>query len=219
MGKGDVTQPPAAPSGSKSGRGKGPNRHASSAMQESARGGVENSSTAATFSPTVLLTVPEEYRLQLRQAFDMFDTSGKGHIQSHEVLVALYALGYNVDHAELGELLQEAGAKDAAVIDFNEFYTVLLQKMMKKECRSESVRAFKQIDKDDKATISLEDLRMIADSLQMDLTDDELAEMISFAHSLGYRSPSQGAAEFDAKDEMCITEEEFLRLMKRANVF
>ncbi|KAG5496125.1 hypothetical protein JKF63_02426 [Porcisia hertigi] len=175
--------------------------------------------TASPFTPAALLEVPSEYRQQLRQAFDKFDDSGKGIIPAHEAVVALYALGYDVDRAELQQLLQEIGAAGAESIDFNDFYSILVLKMGKKESKIESVRAFKQMDRDDKGYIGLEDLRAMADALHMNMTDDELAEMIQFARSVGYHAPAQGQSEFDARDTLAVSEAEYLRLMKRANIY
>lgn len=175
--------------------------------------------SASPFSAATLLEVPAEYKQQLRLAFDKFDDSGKGFIAAHEAVVALYALGYDVSRAELQQLLQEVGAGGAENIDFNEFYSVLALKMTKKESKTESVRAFKQMDWDDKGYIGLEDLRAMANSLRMDLTDDELSEMIQFARSVGYHAPTQGQSEFDARDTLAVSEAEYLRLMKRANIY
>ncbi|GET91397.1 centrin, putative [Leishmania tarentolae] len=179
----------------------------------------KHSATPSSFTPATLLGMPPEYKQQLRQAFDKFDDSGKGLIPAHEAVVALYALGYDVSNSELQQLLQEVGSAGAESIDFNDFYNVLLLKMSKKESKIESVRAFKQMDRDDKGYIGLEDLRSMADSLHMNLTDDELSEMIQFARSVGYHAPVQGQSEFDAGDALVVSEAEYLRLMKRANVY
>ncbi|CBZ29452.1 putative centrin [Leishmania mexicana MHOM/GT/2001/U1103] len=179
----------------------------------------KHTATPSPFTPATLLEVPPEYKQQLRQAFDKFDDSGKGFIPAHEAVVALYALGYDVGNAELQQLLQEVGAAGAESIDFNDFYNVLVLRMSKKESKTESVRAFKHMDRDDKGYIGLEDLRSMADSLHMNLTDDELSEMIQFARSVGYHAPAQGQSEFDARDTLAVSEAEYLRLMKRANVY
>ncbi|CAJ1011193.1 hypothetical protein Q4I28_006506 [Leishmania naiffi] len=181
--------------------------------------GAKHSAASSAFTPAALLEVPLEYKQQLRQAFDKFDDTGKGLIPAHEAVVALYALGYDVGSAELQKLLQEVGATGAESIDFNDFYSVLVLKMTKPETKNESVRAFKQMDRDDKGYIGLEDLRSMADALHMNMTDDELSEMIQFARSVGYHAPTQGQSEFDARDALAVSEAEYLRLMKRANVY
>lgn len=168
-------------------------------------------------NPSTLLTISEHHKADLRRAFDMFDRAGTGRIMAHEVKVALYALGYDVTNDELNQLLHSVGASASDDMDFNDFYNVLFRKMTQREPRVESIRAFRQVDEDEKGYISLEDLRAIAKSLNINLTDDELMEMVLFAHPT---STSGGAvAEFDAKDVLSVSEEEFLRLLRKANVY
>lgn len=176
---------------------------------------------ADLYNPTTLLTVSQQHKDELRTAFDMFDTDGTGRIPAHEVKVALYALGYDVSKAEINKLLKDVGVDNTnndALIDFNDFYGVLVRKMTAREVRLDSVRAFKQIDEDNKGHISLADLRGISNMLGLDLTDDELFEMIMFAHPVA-GGLAGGAADLDAKESMVVPEEEFLKLMKRANVY
>lgn len=168
--------------------------------------------------PSTLLSVSEEYKLQLRQAFDMFDSEGVGRIKGNDVKVALYALGYDVSHKEVTRLLHEVGITNEDAMDFNEFYEVLLKKMTSRETKLESARAFRQIDSDEKGFIALQDLRAIADSLHMDLTDDELVEMIVFSHPVNPHAVGS-KIEFDSKESLVVPEDEFLQLMKRAHVY
>lgn len=148
----------------------------------------------------------------------MFDSEGVGRIKGNDVKVALYALGYDVSHQEVSQLLHEVGITNEDPMDFNEFLAVLTKKMVARENRMESARAFRQIDSDEKGFISLQDLRSIADSLQMDLTDDELVEMIVFAHPINPHAVANNI-EFDTKESLVVPEDEFLQLMKRAHVF
>lgn len=188
------------------------------------------SEAAAVLTPKELVYLSEEHTNQLRLAFDMFDSAGTGRIRVSEVKVAFYALGYPANGIELERVLKEAGVStglgpngEEPTMDFNGFQSVLLCKMMDKESRIESVRAFKQIDEDDKGHISLDDLRDIADSLHMDLTHDELVEMVLFAQSATASKAGSGVSamvgEFGAKESLAVSEEQFLKLLKRANVY
>eukprot|EP00796_Vickermania_ingenoplastis_P006499 gene6499-4681_t len=169
-------------------------------------------------NPATLLRVSEPHKLQLRQAFDMFDSEGVGRIKGNDVKVALYALGYDVSHQEVTRLLHDVGITNEDSMDFNEFFEVLMRKMTARENRIESARAFRQIDQEEKGFISLQDLRAISDSLEMDLTDDELVEMIVFAHPINPHATANNI-EFDTKESLVVPEDEFLQLMKRAHVF
>ncbi|KAG8339911.1 EF hand domain [Trypanosoma vivax] len=161
------------------------------------------------------LPISERYKAQLRQAFDLFDTDGTGRINPQDVKVALSALGYDVNKEELNQLLRHVGASSSGVMDFNDFYSVLVAKMMQRESRSEAIRAFKLMDVGDKGFIGVDDLRPIAASLEMNLTDDELAEMVLFAHP----SVAMGKNDSEPKEHLTVSEEEFLKLMGRAHVF
>ncbi|ESL07812.1 centrin [Trypanosoma rangeli SC58] len=161
------------------------------------------------------ISMSEKHKAQLREAFDLFDSEGTGRVKAPDVKVALCALGYDVSKEELAQLLKQAGGSIVGGVDFNEFYCVLLAKMAQRENRSEAIRAFRLIDVADKGYISVDDLRPIADSLEMDLTDDELAEMVLFAHS----SIAFGKNANDIKDPLTVSEEEFLKLMGRAHVY
>ncbi|PWU96929.1 putative centrin [Trypanosoma cruzi] len=161
------------------------------------------------------ISISEKHKAQLREAFDLFDSEGTGRIKALDVKVALCALGYDVSKEELTQLLKQVGGSIVGGVDFNEFYCVLLAKMMQRESRSEAIRAFRLIDVTEKGYISVDDLRPIADSLEMDLTDDELAEMVLFAHPpVGF-----GKNENDIKEPLTVSEEEFLKLMGRAHVY
>ncbi|RNF11592.1 centrin [Trypanosoma conorhini] len=161
------------------------------------------------------ISMSERHKAQLREAFDLFDSEGTGRIKALDVKVALCALGYDVSKDELAQLLRQVGGSIVAGVDFNEFYCVLLAKMAQRESRSEAIRAFKLIDVGEKGHISVDDLRPIADSLDMDLTDDELAEMVLFAHP----SIAFGKNEAEIKEPLTVSEEEFLKLMARAHVY
>nr|CCC95912.1 unnamed protein product [Trypanosoma congolense IL3000] len=161
------------------------------------------------------LTISEKHKAQLREAFDLFDADGTGRINSQDLKVAFCALGYEVSKQELAQLLRQVGAPASGVIDFNDFYSVIVAKMTQRENRAEAVRAFKLIDMEEKGYISVDDLRPIAASLQMNLTDDELAEMVLFAHP----SAAYGKGDADIKNPLTVSEEEFLRLMSRAHLF
>jgi centrin-1 len=160
------------------------------------------------------MELTDAQRDELRQAFDLFDSEGTGRIQAAEVKVALRALGFEVKKDELKSLLNAVGASITGTMDFNEFLRVLLLKIGEKESKEEVTRAFKMFDEEGKGYISFEDLKLISEQLGQTLTDDELKEMMDFAH------PKARARELSgAREQLHITEDDFMRLMKRANVY
>lgn len=161
---------------------------------------------------------------ELREAFDLFDAQGTGRIPATDVKVALRALGFEVKKEELRQLLNEVGCNVNNTIDFNEFMSVLLLKAGERESKAEVLRAFRQLDAADKGYVAMEDIQQVAELLEQDLTEDELREMMEFAHprSTASSQPQAGATKrdtFGGKDSVHVTEEDFMRIMKRANVY
>lgn len=160
-----------------------------------------------------------QHKEQLRIAFDFFDDAGTGHIPAQEIKVALYAFGYMVQDSDVASLLRSVNVDVNGTIDFNEFYTVLWHKMIQKESRMESIRAFRQIDRNDKGYIDRDDLRAIADDLQLDLTDDELTEMITSAIPDSVVDMAKPGNMSGAADEPVVDQDKFMLIMKGANVY
>lgn len=158
-------------------------------------------------------------RAELREAFNLFDSEGTGRIPSMEVKVALRALGFEVRKEELRQLLAEAGCNTNGTMDFNEFIRVLSMKMGEKETKADVQRAFKMFDVSDKGHISLEDIKDVADLLEYPMTEEELKEMMEFAKPKNGVGAESKATRSGASDNLHVTEDDFLRLMKRSNVF
>ena len=190
------------------------------------------------------VALSEKHKAELRLAFDLFDSEGTGRIRASEVKVALRALGFEVKKDELRSLLLDVGVaanSPDATMDFNEFLQVLLIKMGARETKEEVQRAFKLFDDADKGYISLDDLKHICTALGQHLSDDELRELMEFALPKGGSGGAEskgganagksggadatagvrsgGAAGGDPHGQLVISEEDFMRLMKRANVY
>lgn len=162
------------------------------------------------------IELTQSQRQELRQAFDLFDSEGTGRIPASEIKVALRALGFEVRKEELKALLADVGANASSLLDFNEFLAVLLLKMGEKETKEEVTRAYKLFDDTNRGYVSFDDLKATSHDLGYALTDDELREMLDFAHPRGRQARDNSSGP--AKDPQ-ITEDDFMRLMKRANVY
>ena len=77
-------------------------------------------------------------------------------------------------------------------------------KMSNRDPRDESLKSFRLFDDDETGTISLKNLRRVAKELGENMTDDEIQEMID---------------EADRDGDGEIGEEEFMRIMKKTNLF
>lgn len=110
------------------------------------------------------LTLSEQQRSEIRQAFDLFDTEGQGTIDANALKVVLRALGFEPRKEEVREMIASVDKSDnqAGLIDFNEFLALLLQKMQEKDTKEDAMRAFRQFDLDHQGRISCANLQVVA---------------------------------------------------------
>ncbi|PLW07519.1 hypothetical protein PCANC_23524 [Puccinia coronata f. sp. avenae] len=140
----------------------------------------------------------EEQKLEIKEAFELFDTDKDGAIDYHELKVAMRALGFELKKPEILKILRDHDKQGQGLIEFNEFDKVMTEKIQARDPREEILRAFKLFDTDNKGKISLRDLRKISKELGENLDEEELTAMIE---------------EFDLDQDGEINEQEFFAIM------
>ena len=63
----------------------------------------------------------ENQKAEIKEAFDLFDTSGSGTIEAKELKVALQALGFEPSREEIEKLIGGVDKDKSGKIDFHEF--------------------------------------------------------------------------------------------------
>ena len=146
----------------------------------------------------------EEQRQEIKEAFDLFDTDGSGSIDSKELKVAMRALGFEPRKEEVKRMITEMDKDGSGTIEYPEFEEMMASKMAERDPREEILKAFKLFDDDNTGRISFKNLKRVARELGETMTDEELMEMIE---------------EADRDGDGEISQEEFLRIMKKTNLF
>ncbi|XP_067103491.1 centrin-1 isoform X2 [Osmerus mordax] len=123
-------------------------------------------------SPKPELT--EELKLEIREAFELFDTDGSGHIDIKELKVAMRALGFEPKKEEIKKMITEVDKDGTGKISFADFLSVMTQKMAEKDSKEEILKAFRLFDDDETGKISFRNLKRVAKELGENLTDEEL---------------------------------------------
>merc|ERR1719271_1136169 len=106
------------------------------------------------------------------------------------------ALGFEVKKEELRKMITDIDADGSGQIEFPEFLEMMTGKMGGKDTKEEIMKVFKLFDNDSTGKISFTNLKRVAKELGEHMTDEELQEMIDEANG-----------------------EEFLRIMKKTNLF
>jgi len=143
----------------------------------------------------------EEAMEEIKEAFNLFDTEGKGNIDVRELKASFRALGFQVKKAEIRQMFIDMD-KDlsSAVVTFDEFIEMVSPRMLNRDSREEIMKVFALFDDDNTGAISFKNLKRVATELGENLTDEELQEMVD---------------EADRDGDGVINEEEFYRVMRK----
>ena len=143
----------------------------------------------------------DEAMEEIKEAFNLFDTEGKGNIDVRELKAAFRALGFQVKKQEIRQMFLDMD-KDlsSATVSYDEFIEMVTPRMLNRDSREEILKVFALFDDDNTGAISFKNLKRVANELGENLTDEELQEMID---------------EADRDGDGVINEDEFYRVMRK----
>lgn len=150
------------------------------------------------------IELTEEKEADIKEAFDLFDPDSTGKIATKELKVAIRALGIEPTKEELKKLTADVDPENTGKFSYEDFLSIMTIKMSEKDMKEDVLRAFRLFDDDDTGKISFKNLKRVAQELGEDLTDEEIQEMID---------------EADKDGDGEISQEEFLRIMKKACLY
>jgi len=146
----------------------------------------------------------DEQKQEIKEAFDLFDTDGLGKIDAKELKVAMRALGFETTKEEIRKIILDMDREGNGTIEYQDFLDLMTIKMQERDPVEEMRKAFRLFIDDDSNKISLKHLRRVAKDLGENMTDEELQEMID---------------EADRDGDGEISEEDFIRIMTKTNLF
>ena len=101
-------------------------------------------------------------------------------------------------------MISELDADGNGVIEFEQFLDLMTNKIAERDPREEMLKAFRLFDEDETGSISFKNLKRVAKELGENMSDDEIQEMVD---------------EADRDGDGVINEDEFVRIMKKTNLF
>lgn len=146
----------------------------------------------------------EEQRQEIKEAFDLFDSEGTGKIDAKELKVAMRALGFEPKKEEVRRILQDIDKHGDGTISFDDFMEIMSVKVLERDPIEEMRKAFYLICDEGSDKINLKSLARVAKELGENMTSEELQEMIQ---------------EADRDNDGEIGEEDFIKIMKKTNLF
>ncbi|XP_032052286.1 caltractin-like [Aythya fuligula] len=149
-------------------------------------------------APRTSFPLSDQQRLQLREAFDLFDADGSGQMDVGDLKITMRALGCELRKEEMRKIISQVDEEGSGKINFESFLQVMTQKMAEPYSKKEILKGFKLFDCDGTGKISFEKLKLVATEVGEDITDEELQEMID-------------EADVDGDGE--VDQQEFLRIL------
>ncbi|OHT11278.1 Caltractin [Tritrichomonas foetus] len=146
----------------------------------------------------------EEQKLELQEAFNMFDTDGSGKIQANELRVALRALGFEPTKDELRRMITDVDKKGDGQLDFPQFMEAIVKKISEPDHDEEIEKSFHLFDNNGDGYLDITDLKYVADLIGETMSQEELFEMVK---------------EADQDHDGKVTLEDFKRVVRRATLF
>ena len=123
----------------------------------------------------------EEEILEIKEAFDLFDTDGSGTIDPKELRAAMQSLGFEAKNQTIFQMISDLDKNKSGSIDFEEFLDIMTARMSDKDTREDIAKVFRLFDDDTSGSITLRNLRRVAKELGEDIPEDELKEIIERA--------------------------------------
>ena len=114
------------------------------------------------------------------------------------------ALGFEPKKEEVKKMIAEVDREGKGVIEFGDFMELMTGKIAERDPREEILKAFRLFDDDGTGKISLKNLKRVSRELGETMTEEQLQEMID---------------EADRDGDGEINEQEFIRIMKKTNLF
>lgn len=146
----------------------------------------------------------EEQKQEIKDAFELYDQEATGMIDARELRIAMRALGFEQRKDEVRRILADIDKYGDGAIKYEDFLEILTQKNVEKDPIEEIRRAFRLMCEEGSDKITLKSLKKLIKDLGENMTDDEIAEMIE---------------EADKDQDGEVGEEDFLRIMKKTNLF
>merc|ERR1712118_413074 len=145
-----------------------------------------------------------EQKVEIKEAFELFDTDGSGSIATGELKVAMKALGFEPKEGEIEKMIHSVDDDGDGEMDYDDFERMMERKILDKDQKDDLMKAFKLIDDDSTGKISLANLKRVAKELGETTTEEDLLEVI---------------AESDKDGDGELSVEEFLAVMKKNELY
>ena len=129
--------------------------------------------------------ISEEEVIEIKEAFDVLDTEGKGFVRTKDLGEAIMSLGHEGKNHTVYRMISNLETDGHQRLDFEEFLGLMTAKFNEKDSKEDLKKIFRLFDDDNNGYITLENLKRICKETGEEIGETELAEMIERADSDG----------------------------------
>ena len=144
----------------------------------------------------------EEQLLEVKEAFNVFDSEQTGGLDARELKAAITALNIKISKEEIKNIYQEFGKDIREKITLEEFMEIVIPRLPDRHSKEYIQKIFQYFDLENTGKITSRHLKKIAQEIGENLSDEELREIMEEADRDG-----DGYIGFD----------DFYRIMKNIN--
>uniref|UniRef100_A0A6S9FI83 EF-hand domain-containing protein n=1 Tax=Heterosigma akashiwo TaxID=2829 RepID=A0A6S9FI83_HETAK len=150
------------------------------------------------------IDLTEDEKIELKEAFTLFDANKTGSIDLHELKVLIRALGFPVKKQEVLKMVHDVDPHNDGFVDMDTYMEIMQDKYALRDPDEEILKAFALFDDDSSGFISAKNMRRVARELGENLGDEEIQAMID---------------EFDRDQDGEISRDEFKSIMKQSSMY
>jgi len=152
----------------------------------------------------IKIELTAKQKQEIKEAFVVLDVEGTGYMATHDLKIALRAMGFEPRKNEIKKIAEKVDKNNTGRLCFTDFMEVVYFKLAEKDTRDEIYKAFTLFDKERTGFITFENLRQVALELGEGLNDEEIKEMID---------------EADMDKDGAVNQDEFFRIMKKTSLY
>jgi Ca2+-binding EF-hand superfamily protein len=123
----------------------------------------------------------EEQLLEVKEAFNVFDSEQSGGLDARELKAALSALNVKISKDEIRQIYSEFGKDIRDKISQEEFFEIVTPRLPDRHTKDYIKMIFNYFDLDKNEKISIRNLKKIAQEIGENLSDEELKEILEEA--------------------------------------
>ncbi len=146
--------------------------------------------------------IPQEWCLEYKDAFEMFDKNKDGKITITELANVMRSLNLDPTEEELKEMIDEVDLDGNGEIDFEEFVTLMNRRSKETDTEEVILNAFRVFDIEGNGLLSITDMRHIMINMTNSGLEDDLDDILINA---------------DTDGDGFIKYEEFIRMLLTRN--